>query len=196
MELYINETNIDVTLEDEKTIGDVLREIEINNAQNNATTVAIKLNGDEVNADNYDEIAIKPIENDTKIEIRVISQNEIETALKLKAKDCDKLTSDLANISVELQNGNLKAANSVIINLADFIDDLCHLTTLTALFPERFTSITIDNKSVSEFFKDLSSILSDFKDAIEQQDSVTIGDLSEYEISPRLQAISKAIKEI
>mgnify|MGYP007070243453 FL=1 len=46
MRLKVNGQDIDVTLEDEKTVGDVLKSFEDEAAQNDATTVRIVLDGD------------------------------------------------------------------------------------------------------------------------------------------------------
>ncbi len=45
----------------------------------------------------------------------------------------------------------------------------------------------------NEFFADFSPILIDFEQALQNNDTVLIGDLSEYEICPRLKAISEAL---
>ena len=45
-----------------------------------------------------------------------------------------------------------------------------------------------------DFFAEFSPILEDFEDALQNNDTVMLGDLSEYEICPRLKDISKALK--
>ena len=47
-----------------------------------------------------------------------------------------------------------------------------------------------------DFFADFSPILKDFEDALQNNDTVMLGDLSEYEICPRLHEISKALKSM
>ena len=48
----------------------------------------------------------------------------------------------------------------------------------------------------NDFFKEFSPVLLDYEQALQSNDTVLIGDLSEYEICPRLQAISEALKNI
>ena len=55
---------------------------------------------------------------------------------------------------------------------------------------------SIEDKSFNDFFADCSPILQDFEQALQNNDSVLIGDLSEYEICPRLRSISEALKQI
>ena len=50
--------------------------------------------------------------------------------------------------------------------------------------------------SAYDFFKEFSPILEDFEQALKSNDTVTVGDLSEYEICPRLLDISKSLEEL
>ena len=53
-----------------------------------------------------------------------------------------------------------------------------------------------DKSMLQDFFKEFSPVLLDYEQALQSNDTVLIGDLSEYEICPRLQAISEALKNI
>ena len=61
---------------------------------------------------------------------------------------------------------------------------------------EDFKDTKINGMAFSDFFSDFSPILLDFEQALQNNDTVLIGDLSEYEICPRLKEISKTLKEI
>lgn len=65
------------------------------------------------------------------------------------------LAKKLPEVPVALQGGKDKEANTVIAELAEAIDDFCHTAALSALFPEVYSSIVIDGKSVTEFLKSL-----------------------------------------
>jgi hypothetical protein len=47
---------------------------------------------------------------------------------------------------------------------------------------------------VSDFFADLTPVLSEFEEALKANDTVLVGDLAEYEICPRLKLASKALE--
>lgn len=66
---------------------------------------------------------------------------------------------------------------------------------MSALFPEVYSSIVIDGKSVTEFFEEFAPLAADFEQSLETKDTVTSGDLCEYEIAPRLELIAKAIED-
>ena len=72
---------------------------------------------------------------------------------------------------------------------------MCHVISLTPLFPETFNNIKIDDKNFSDFIKEFSPFLVDFENAIKENDTVTIGDIAEYEIKPRFESLINVIKE-
>ena len=99
----------------------------------------------------------------------------------------------MEQIPVSLQAGKNKEVSESIKRVADSIDNFCHIAALASLFPQDFGAVKIDGKQFSEFFEDFSPILADFEQALTNNDTVLIGDLSEYEICPRLKAISEAL---
>ncbi|MBQ9205850.1 MAG: hypothetical protein IJ158_03965 [Treponema sp.] len=196
MEFFVNNEKLDIVLEDEKTVGDVLKSFEAECEKNNATTINIVLNGKNIGAEQFDSIFTEPLKDDTKLELTIITQDEIKTAFQGQIEESESLTNELTELPVKLQSGKDKEATSLIAKLADFIEKFCHTATLSALFPSLYEKLSIDGKTVNEFFQDFSQILNDFEQAITSQDTVLMGDLAEYEISPRLESITKTIKEL
>ena len=99
MEFYVNGTKIDVELENEKTIGDVLRGFEEECAKSNATTVSIIVDGKNISAEDFDKTAEKPLCPDTKIELGIISQEAIENSFNNSSKRFSHLVSSSSTIS-------------------------------------------------------------------------------------------------
>lgn len=196
MNFYINGEQIDVTLENEKTVGDVLQSFEQTCEQNNAATIAIKVNEKTIGADDFDVTTLLPLKNDTKIEVTVITEQDVKDSLLSLQNPFIDIQKDIENIPVQLQSGKDAEAHKTITFLADLIDQLCHSVTFSALFPEKLAIIKIGDKSTGDFFADFSQVLGDFKSALESKDTVTIGDLAEYEICPRIASIAEALKEI
>lgn len=193
MNVTVNGNAVDITLEDERTVGDVLRGLETAFAQNNATTIGITLNGTSISADAFDAAAQTPLADDTAIDVTVVSEDDIKTAFAAEAETSRVIAAKLEQIPVQLQSGKDKDANAIISQLADLVDSVCHTASLAALFPSIFEKLSIAGKSVSEFFAEFSDILNNFRQALEDKDNVLIGDLAEYEISPRLTALADAI---
>ena len=196
MELFVNGNKLDITLENEKTVGDVLKSFEEECAKNNATTIQIVLNGKKVEANDFDSICAQELSEKTKLELTVVSQDEIRDSLKTKAEESESLSEELLKLSAQLQGGKDKESSILISKLADFIDGFCRTASLSSLLPEFYQTISIDEKSLNDFFADFSPILNDFEQAIASKDVVLMGDLAEYEISPRLLMIANALKDL
>lgn len=195
MNFYVNGNKLDITLENEKTVGDVLKGFEEEAEKNDATTVSIELNGNVIDAEKLDEAFSQELNESTDLRLQVISKNDITQNFALNAENFMKISEGLQNISVLLQSGKEKDANEIIENLANEIDRFCHTATLSALFPDTYRKIIIDGNDLGTFFGEFTPIFKDFKDAMEAKDTVTVADLAEYEISPRLEQIAKAIAD-
>ncbi len=195
MELYVNGNKVDITLEGETTVGDVLKAFEEEASKNEATTVNILLNGENISAEKFESSLNKPLEENTKLELTVITKKDIELSFDESAKYFKTLSEQLEEIPVLLQSGKDSTVSDYIKTLANQIDSFCHTATLSALFPESYKAIKIEEKDISSFFEELAPILKDFEDALNNKDTVTIGDLAEYEISPRLLSLSNAIAQ-
>lgn len=194
MELYVNDEKIDVELENEKTVGDVLTAFEAECARTNATTVSIFVDGKSVTAEDFDRVAAQPLEPDTKINLGVVSQQAVEDAFREQKQQCLKISEELKQLPAKFQSGKDREANRIITALADLVDNICHTASISALFPQKFGTVTIDGKNFAGFFADFSPVLKDFEQAIESKDTVLLGDLAEYEISPRLESLADALE--
>ncbi len=196
IEFYINGQEIDVQIEDEETIGDVLHSFELTCEENKAAVIGILVDGKQITADIFDEEAAKPLGKNTKFEFSIVTENDIKASYTKLSELFNELANKMEEVPVELQNGKNLEVSQSIKSVADSIDQFCHIATLASLFPETFTNTEINGMSFQEFFNDFSTILADFEEALKNNDQVMIGDLSEYEICPRLQAISKALKSM
>ena len=193
---FINGEPVDIKFDDEKTVGDVLRSLEMLCEENKAAVIGITVNGKIITAEIFDEEAAKPLTPDTKFEFSIVTEQSIKDSFTNLSKLFEELSSKMEQVPVELQTGKNKTAIESIKNLADSIDQFCHVAALASLFPETFNKTSIEDKSFNDFFADFSPILQDFEEALQNNDSVLIGDLSEYEICPRLRSISEALKQI
>lgn len=194
MTVVVNGNNIDITIENEKTVGDVLKGLEEEFSKNDATTISITLDGTKIEADAFDSAAATPLSDNTKLELTVISVEELKESFAFEGKVAREIAGSMEEIPVQLQSGRDKEAGRVISRLADLVDSFCKTSSLASLFPDFYKSIKIDGKNINDFFSDFSPILTDFKQALEDKDTVLIGDLAEYEISPRLNAIADAVE--
>ena len=196
IEFFINGQQVEVQLEDEQTIGDVLKSFESTCEENEAAVIGITVNGKQITADIFDEEAAKPLEKNTKFEFSIVTKNDIKEAFVKLSELFAELASQMENVPVALQSGKNLEVSESIKKLADSIDQFCHIATLASLFPETFKESSMSGMNFKDFFADFSPILKDFEDALQNNDTVMLGDLSEYEICPRLKDISKALQNM
>ena len=196
MHLKVNGENVDITLDSEKTVGDFLKSFESEAAKNQATTTKIKLNGKTISAEDIDSILETELEPETLIELEVVSKPTVIDSFHQCASCFEEIDSKLPEISVLLQSGKDREASDIINSLATAMSDFVHIARMSVLFPELYGQITIDGNNLQSFFEEFSPILKDFEQAMESKDSVTVGDLSEYEISPRLKNVIQALQTL
>lgn len=196
IEFYINGQKVDAQIEDEQTVGDVLKSFEMTCEENEAAVIGITVDGTQITAETFDTEAVKPINSNSKFEFSVVTKNDIKASFSKLAELFTQLAVEMEQVPVSLQNGKNMEVSQSIKNLADSIDQFCHVATLATLFPETFNNTNINSINFNEFFAEFSPILKDFEDALQNNDSVMIGDLSEYEICPRLKSISDALKNM
>ena len=196
IEFYINGQQVEVQIEDEQTIGDVLRSFEATCEENQAAVIGITVDGKQITAELFDEEAQKPLSSDTKFEFSIVTKDEIKASFAKLSELFAELASQMEGVPVALQSGKNLEVSEYIKKLADSIDQFCHIATLATLFPETFTNPKVNGMNFKEFFTDFSPILKDFEDALQNNDTVMLGDLSEYEICPRLKDISTALKQM
>jgi len=193
---YINGEAVEVQLEGEKTIGDVLKSFELTCEENNAAVIGINVDEASVTAENFDEKASCPLGKDTKFEFSVVTKDSIKASFSTLSELFSQLSEKMEEVPVALQSGKNKEVSESIKKVADSIDQFCHIAALATLFPQDFSKTTINGMQFTEFFNDFSPVLKDFELALENNDTVLIGDLSEYEICPRLKAIAQALGNI
>lgn len=194
MKLIVNGQDLGITLEGESTVGEVLKAFEAEAAKFEGTTINIKVDGNEIPADRFEEAIKDPINDSTVIELSVVTKKELSDLFKTIALKFDELSSSLKELPVLLQSSKDAEATKIITDFAEAVDAFCHAATLSALFPDLYEKLTIDGKEISGFFEEFAPILKDFEEAFSAKDTVTVGDLAEYEISVRAEAIAATIK--
>ena len=193
---FINGEQVEVQLEGEKTVGDVLKSFEITCEENNAAVIGITVDGNIIKAETFDQAAAKPLDKDTKFEFSVVTKDSIKQSFSALSQLFSELAQKMEDIPAALQSGKNKEAGESIKKVADSIDEFCHVAALASLFPKDFNNTQIDGMSFTAFFEEFKPVLNDFEQALKNNDTVLIGDLSEYEICPRLRAISQSLEKL
>ncbi len=192
MEIIINGQQLDFSLENENTIGDILREIEADCAQNNATIIRICIDGTYINESDFDTALTQSVDSVNIMELETISEEGVILLLQDTSKAIESTIEQLITIPVLLQSNKDNEASAIVMQFVDQFDAIHQLMYFFSLFPNRFSSFTIGNKTVAEYLQDFTPILQEFEESLISRDTVLTGDLAEYEIVPRLQTFVDA----
>ncbi|MGL4981668.1 MAG: hypothetical protein ACRC4W_02205 [Treponemataceae bacterium] len=196
MKTFLDQQELDITIQNEKTVGDILRGIERELEKNNATLIEIKIDNTIIKPDEFDAYFEKELNSVDTLNLVSVSSSEIIDFIKQISHNYESLCAKLEAIPVLLQTAQEVVVMETITELADSLQLFFRALHLSALFPEKFEQITIDKKSLTDFLNDFSVILQEYLQAFESKDTVLVGDLSEYEIVPRLQAVMEMVKEL
>ena len=196
MEVYINGEKTEASIENEKTVGEVLQSFALEFETNKARVICIKLNEEQITSEDFESVSEKTLTHNEKFELDVVTEDAVKDSFHILSDKLVCVAEATEQVPSLFINGKGSDANDTIKKIADVIDQFCHLATLASLFPESFGSVKINNLSFNEFFNDFSPILSDFEKSLESQDTVLSGDLCEYEICPRLHEMAKALSSI
>ena len=127
IEFYINGQQVEVQIEDEQTIGDVLRSFEATCEENQAAVIGITVDGKQITAELFDEEAQKPLSSDTKFEFSIVTKDEIKASFAKLSELFAELASQMEGVPVALQSGKNLEVSESIKKLADSIDQFCHI---------------------------------------------------------------------
>ncbi len=104
---------------------------------------------------------------------------------------------EISEVSVLLQTGKDRQAMEHVIRFSDRVQSLLRvLGSLGDSLAIDFESLTIADNSTRDFFASLIAMLRELLQAFQANDSVLIGDLLEYEIAPRLEALVQHMGEL
>lgn len=186
MEIFINGTKADITLENEKTVEDILKGIETECEKIDATIIGVSIDGTEIDAEELTNRFSDSIDDISTLSITTICKEDIVFYFKSINENLTDLEDNLTEIPVLLQSGKEKEASDVVKTFAECFDNFCKAVTLSSLFADYFENTKDKAQKISDFLADFAPILSDFENAFKDKDTVLIGDLSEYEIAPRI----------
>jgi hypothetical protein len=110
------------------------------------------------------------------------------------AAPVEALVQRLKDLPLDLQTGKDRRAAetmSLFSTLAEKLVRLFNLLKIEGLFPE---NKTVEGVQVVDYIGEFDSTLKELIQAYEEQDTVLVGDLAEYELAPRLLQFYTAIK--
>ncbi|MDR3312497.1 MAG: hypothetical protein LBS64_05145 [Spirochaetaceae bacterium] len=189
MKVTINGHPVDVTLDTEKTVGDVLSSLETLCSSNGAAIIGVALDGQGVPPEQIAAMSDRDAGTAQNLAVTTVTGDDLRDALAEMTPRFQALCGELEMLAVHLHSGAQGDALRIIQGTADTISDFCAISRFADLFPERFGR-------VKDFFVEIAPLLKDFCEAIQNNDTVLTGDLAEYEIKPRIVSIAQILAEL
>jgi hypothetical protein len=196
MELYVNGAVLDVTLENEKTMGEVFQALEQSLEENGATIIDVSVDGKNIPAEELESLFAAPVESVARLDVETANVSDIRGMLKNAAVRYRSLIKPLEDIPVAFQLSNDSAAIQTITEFADAMGYFYQLMPLVELFASHFEDLKVADETLPAFAAAMRPVLGDFLDAFDRKDTVLTGDIAEYEISPRLKTLVETLETL
>lgn len=194
MTITINGQQLEFSLEQEQTIGEVLSAIEENCVQNNAAITSISVDGKVLSEENFNEIFNSPLDSFNTIDLGTIVESDVYNLLENMATVLQEIANRMLQVPVLLQSNKDTEVSSIVVSFVDAFSYINKTLYFTTIFPDSFHKLTIDSQTPSDFMQEFMPILQDFESSLESGDTVLTSDLAEYEIVPRLEALINTSK--
>lgn len=165
--------------------------------QNNLIVLEILVNNIPVDRDDESALSKKTYLSSDNILIRTQEPKAAAlTAVREAKKQIPSFEKLIEEIITAQQKGEKEESINKFSRLLKSLSDVIQLFKIIEQFlPEEFDKIRIKDKPVLDINKELLEILQETKLAMEDQDYVTINDLLEYEIKPKINEDFQGILE-
>lgn len=183
MNIKINNEKLEFKLENEKTMGAILGEIEKQCQAQKSSVTEVKVNGKTLTAQELDDFFLKAPDENFILELFTINGQDIKNMLKEIGKTFILLSEELEDIPVKMQSGE---DEKVIKTIEDFSLNLQDLYRTAGFFDlaEISADYKFGDKTLTEYQKNISEKLEMLIDGFENKDSIEVSDIAEYELSP------------
>ena len=195
MVIKINGEELSYTLENEKTLGEVLGSTEEACCREHETIVQVAVDGKELTSHELDLLFKQPVDTDITIELSTFSGADIRNYMKGLTQELSKYADDLEQIPVYMQTGKDVQVLNLLEVFSEKLNELYRsllLSDITGLPID----IQIEEKSIHEYQKDITALLHDIVSSIEEKDIIQVGDLAEYELAPLVKTLINGVSSI
>lgn len=196
MDILVNGINVDFTLESERTLGEVLGSVEEAVEESGQTVVAVRIDGAAVPAEKLDAEFARNIESVSRVELDTFSKEDIVSMLGDIGTELSASVPLLEEIPVHLLTGKDQTVMETIHAFSVQVERLYRalpLLPLTGIPDER---LMVGEVPLASYPGELAPLLGELLSALERKDTVTVGDIAEYELAPRITALGTLLKEL
>jgi len=192
MVIKINGEKLSYTLENEKNLGEVLGSIEEACCREHETIVQVAVDGKELSSHELDLLFKQPVDTDITIELSTFSGTEIRNYMKGLTQELSEYAKDFEQIPVYMQTGKDVQVLNLLGTFSEKLNEL-YRSLLLSDVTELPIDIQIEDKSVHEYQKEITTLLHDIVSSIEEKDIIQVGDLAEYELAPLVKTLINGV---
>ena len=196
MDILINGNKIDYTIEKEKNLGEILGAIESACEESGMTITGIRVDGSTFDADTLDSLFAREPSGISTIELDTINSKDIIGMLRDFGNRMSGFVPQLKEIPVQLQTGKDMTVLETIHRFSLDLQGLYQVLPLIPLAGLPCESSGVDGIPFGEYPSELAPVLSELIKALEIKDTVLAGDLSEYELAPRIERLGMALSAV
>jgi hypothetical protein len=196
MDIYINNEQIEYRAESEKTVGEILGAIESECEKSGATITGIRVDGKQIPAEALDGIFSLAPNSIARIDLDTISGNDVLVLLRNLGQEFTDCAPLLRDIPVQLQTGKDGMVMETINSFSVSLQNLYQALPLLPITPIGDKTPEIDGITLADFPAELTPLLTDLLDALKKHDTVLVGDLSEYELAPRIERLGAVLSAV
>ena len=196
MKILINGVVLDYQIEQEKTIGDILGSVEAECEKSGMTITGLKANGTVVPADKLDTLFSDPIDSITTLELTTISGEDVRSMLRELGKCFTACIPELQEVPVLLQTGKDIRVMEIINACSSNLRDLYQIIPLLSITGLPSSGPDVNGVFLANYPAELSPILKELMAALESKDTILVGDLSEYELAPRIEKLGSVLQTV
>ena len=195
MVIKINGEELSYTLENEKTLGEVLGSIEEACCREHETIVQVAVDGKELTSHELDLLFKQPVDTDITVELSTFSGAEIRNYMKSLTQELSDYAKDFEQIPVYMQTGKDVQALKLLGVFSEKLNELYRALLLSDV-TELPIDIQIEGKSVHEYQKEITALLQEIVSSIEEKDIIQVGDLAEYELAPLVKTLINGVSSL
>ncbi len=196
MDILVNGTSVDFTLESERTLGEVLGSVEQAVEENGQTVISVRIDGSDVPAEGLDAAFARDIGSVSRIELDTLSRADILSMLNALGEELAGSVPLLEEIPVHLLTGKDRTVMETIHGFSVRLERLYKLIPLLPLTGMPSDRFEIDSVPLSSYPGELAPLLGELLSALERKDTVTVGDIAEYELAPRIAKVGNLLMEL
>ena len=195
MVIKINGEKLSYTLENEKTVGEVLGSIEEACCREHETIVQVAVDGKVLTSHEVDLLFKQPVDTDITIDLSTFSGTEIRNYMKALMQDLSKYADDFEQIPVYMQTGKDVQVLNLLGTFSEKLNEL-NRSLLLSDITELPIDMQIEEKSIHEYQKEITALLQNIVSSIEEKDIIQVGDLAEYELAPLVKTLINGVSSI